>query len=156
MIASEEYDGVPGSRILENGARSGGLPLYKYVANRALTLVQNILVGQKLSEFHTGYRAWYRPVLERLPLLLGSDDFVFDNEMLVQAIHFGFRIGEIPCPTRYFAEASSIDFRRGVTYGLGVLNTSLRCRLHHLGLLRYGLLDESGAGRLHLRVEIVV
>jgi len=95
MIASEEYDVVLGSRILGRGARAGGMPLYKYIANRALTLAQNILVGQKLSEFHTGYRAWNRTVLERLPLLLGSDDFVFDNEMLVQAIHFGFRIGEI-------------------------------------------------------------
>jgi glycosyltransferase involved in cell wall biosynthesis len=156
MIASEEYDVVLGSRILGNGALSGGMPLYKYVANRVLTLVQNILVGQKLSEFHTGYRAWSRVVLERLPLLLGSDDFVFDNEMLVQAIHFGFRIGEISCPTRYFSEASSIGFGRGVTYGLGVLNASLRYRLHHLGVLRYRLLDESGAGRLHPRVEVVV
>jgi glycosyltransferase involved in cell wall biosynthesis len=149
MIASEEYDVVLGSRILGKGARSGGMPLYKYLSNRVLTLVQNILVGQKLSEYHTGYRAWHRTVLEQLPLLIGSDDFVFDNEMLVQAIHFGFRIGEISCPTRYFDEASSINFRRSVTYGLGVLNTSFRFRLHHLGLMRYYLLDESGAGRLH-------
>jgi glycosyltransferase involved in cell wall biosynthesis len=156
MIASEEYDVVLGSRILGKGARAGGMPLYKYVSNRILTLLQNILVGQKLSEYHTGYRAWSREVLERLPLLLGSDDFVFDNEMLVQAIHFGFRIGEISCPTRYFEEASSINFGRSVTYGLGVLNTSLRYRLHHLGVLRYRLLDESGAGRLRSRVEVVV
>jgi glycosyltransferase involved in cell wall biosynthesis len=156
MIASEEYDVVLGSRILGKGALTGGMPLYKYVSNRVLTLLQNILVSQKLSEYHTGYRAWSRAVLERLPLLLGSDDFVFDNEMLVQAIHFGFRIGEISCPTRYFDEASSINFRRSVTYGVGVLSTSMRYRLHHLGLLRYGLLDESGAGRLHPRVEITV
>jgi hypothetical protein len=117
-------------------------------------LSQNILVGQKLSEYHTGYRAWSRAVLERLPLLLGSDDFVFDNEMLVQAIHFGFRIGEISCPTRYFADASSINFRRSVTYGLGVMNTSVRYRLHHMGLLPYPLLDESGAGRLAPAAEV--
>jgi glycosyltransferase involved in cell wall biosynthesis len=153
MIASDEYDVVLGSRILGNGALSGGMPLYKYISNRGLTLVQNILVGQKLSEYHTGYRAWNRAVLERLPLLLGSDDFVFDNEMLVQAIHFGFRIGEISCPTRYFDEASSINFRRSVTYGLGVLSTSLRFRLHHMNLLRYGLLDESGQGRLQPTAE---
>ena len=156
MIASDEYDVVLGSRILGRGARLGGMPLYKYVSNRVLTLLQNLLVGQKLSEYHTGYRAWSRAVLERLPLLLGSDDFVFDNEMLVQAIHFGFRIGEISCPTRYFKEASSINFRRSVTYGVGVLSASTRYRLHHLGLVRYGLLDESGAGRLHPRVEVVV
>jgi glycosyltransferase involved in cell wall biosynthesis len=156
MIASEEYDVVLGSRILGKGARSGGMPLYKYVSNRFLTLVQNLLVDQKLSEYHTGYRAWSRSVLERLPLLLDSDDFVFDNEMLVQAIHFGFRIGEISCPTRYFEEASSINFRRSVTYGLGVLDTSLRYRLHHLGLLRYGLLDESGTGRLRPDLEVAV
>jgi glycosyltransferase involved in cell wall biosynthesis len=148
LITSEEYDVALGSRILGKGALSGGMPLYKYISNRVLTLLQNILVGQKLSEYHTGYRAWSRDVLERLPLLLGADDFIFDNEMIVQAIHFGFRIGEISCPTRYFEEASSISFRRSVTYGLGVLSTSIRYRLHHLGLLRYRLLDESGSGRL--------
>src|SRR5580658_4814993 len=156
MIASEEYDVVLGSRILGKGARTGGMPLYKYISNRGLTFVQNILVGQKLSEYHTGYRAWTCTVLERLPLLLGSDDFVFDNEMLVQSIHFGFRIGEISCPTRYFEEASSINFRRSVTYGLGVLSTSARYRLHHLGLMRYGLLDESGTGRLQPAVDVIV
>ncbi len=153
MIASEEYDVVLGSRILGKGARSGGMPLYKYISNRGLTLVQNIFVGQKLSEYHTGYRAWSRAVLERLPVLLASDDFVFDNEMLVQAIHFGFRIGEISCPTRYFEDASSINFRRSVTYGFGVLNSSLRYRLHHLGLLRYGVLNDSGSGCLRPSIE---
>ena len=148
MIASEEYDVVLGSRILGKGALTGGMPLYKYISNRGLTLVQNLLVSQKLSEYHTGYRAWSRAVLERLPLLLNSDDFVFDNEMLVQAIHFGFRIGEISCPTRYFEEASSINFRRSVTYGLGVLDSSLRYRLHHWGMKPYALLDETGSGRL--------
>lgn len=148
LITSGEYDVTLGSRILGKGALSGGMPVYKYVFNRVLTLLQNFLVGQKLSEYHTGYRAWSRSVLEQLPLLLGSDDFIFDNEMLVQTIHFGFRIGEISCPTRYFEEASSISFRRSVTYGLGVLNTSIRYRLHHWGLLRYPLLDGSGTGRL--------
>jgi glycosyltransferase involved in cell wall biosynthesis len=148
LITSEEYDVTLGSRILGKGALSGGMPVYKYFSNRVLTLLQNMLVGQKLSEYHTGYRAWSRTVLEQLPLLLGSDDFIFDNEMLVQTIHFGFRIGEISCPTRYFEEASSISFRRSVTYGLGVLNTSVRYRLHHWGLLRYPLLDASGTGRL--------
>jgi glycosyltransferase involved in cell wall biosynthesis len=136
MIVSGHYDVVLGSRILGGGARRGGMPLYKYVANRALTLAQNLLVGQKLSEFHTGYRAWSRVVLERLPLLRCSDDFVFDNQMLALAIREGFSIGEISCPTRYFAEASSINFRRSVTYGLGVLRTSLEFRLFRAGLIR--------------------
>src|SRR4051794_8405649 len=148
VITSGEYDIALGSRILGKGALTGGMPAYKYVSNRFLTLVQNMLVGQKLSEYHTGYRAWSREVLERLPLLRGSDDFIFDNEMLVQAIHFGFRIGEVSCPTRYFEEASSINFRRSVTYGLGVLNASARFRLHRVGLLRYPLLEASETGRL--------
>lgn len=125
MIASGHYDVVLGSRILGSGALRGGMPLYKYVFNRLLTLVQNLLIGQKLSEYHTGYRAWSRAVLERLPLLHCSDGFVFDNEILTQAHHFGFQIGEISCPTKYFAEASSINFRRSVVYGLGVLRTAL-------------------------------
>ncbi len=136
MVASGHYDVVLGSRILGNGALAGGMPLYKYVFNRLLTLVQNILIGQKLSEYHTGYRAWSRAVLEQLPLQKCSDDFVFDNQMLAQAHMLGFRIGEISCPTRYFAEASSINFRRSVVYGLGVLRTSLRFRLHRLGWRR--------------------
>jgi hypothetical protein len=115
------------------------MPRYKYLANRVLTLLQNLLVGHKLSEFHTGYRAWRRSVLEQLPLLRCSDDFVFDNQMLVMAIDRGFRIGEISCPTRYFAEASSINFRRSVVYGLGVLRTSLEFRLSRLGLVRSAL-----------------
>jgi glycosyltransferase involved in cell wall biosynthesis len=135
MIASEEFDVVLASRILGRGALAGGMPVYKYIANRALTLTQNILVGQKLSEYHTGYRAWSRATLEALPLLNCSDDFVFDNQMLAQAIHFGFRIGEISCPTKYFPEASSINFSRSVQYGLGVLKTSLEFRLHKLGMM---------------------
>lgn len=130
MIASGEYDVVLASRILGNGALKGGMPLYKYVSNRVLTLLQNFMVGQKLSEFHTGFRAWNRKVLERLPLQHCSDDFVFDNQMLVQAIGCGFKIGEISCPTSYIPESSSISFGRSVTYGLGVLNTSISFLLH--------------------------
>ena len=136
MIASGHYDVVLGSRILGGGARAGGMPLHKYVANRALTAVQNILMGQKLSEYHTGYRAWKREVPEKLPLLRCSNDFVFDNQMLALAISDGFAIGEISCPTRYFAEASSINFQRSVKYGLGVLGTSLEFRLSRMGLRR--------------------
>ena len=116
--------------------------------NRALTFGQNILVGQKLSEYHTGYRAWRRTVLERLPLAACSNDFVFDNQMLVQAIHFGFRIGEISCPTKYFPEASSINFSRSVTYGIGVISTSCAFRLHRLGLKRSPLFMDDGEYRL--------
>jgi len=121
MVASGHYDVVLGSRILGQDARAGGMPLYKYVANRGLTAAQNLLMKQKLSEYHTGFRAFSRTVLETLPLGENSDDFVFDNQMLCQAIAAGFRIGEISCPTRYFPEASSINFGRSVTYGFGVL-----------------------------------
>jgi glycosyltransferase involved in cell wall biosynthesis len=144
LAGSDEFDVVLGSRIIGNGARSGGMPLYKYIANRALTAFENLLLGVKLSEFHTGYRTFTREVLETLPLLECSDDFVFDNQMLAQAAMFGFRIGEISCPTRYFAEASSINFRRSVVYGLGVLATSMRFRLHKLGLRRDPLFDPAG------------
>jgi glycosyltransferase involved in cell wall biosynthesis len=134
MIASGEYDVVLASRILGNGALKGGMPLYKYISNRILTLVQNWMVGQKLSEYHTGYRAWKRAVLERLPLQHCSDDFVFDNQMLVQAICWKFKIGEISCPTVYLPESSSINFRRSVIYGLGVLKTSTSYLLHRWGM----------------------
>jgi len=134
MIASGHYDAVFASRILGQGALAGGMPLYKYVANRMLTAFQNLVMGQKLSEYHTGYRAWSRTVLERLPLRTCSDDFVFDNQMVAQTAWFGFQIGEISCPTRYFAEASSIDFRRSCTYGLGVLGTAIAYRLARWGL----------------------
>lgn len=129
MIAYGEYDTVIGSRILGKGALEGGMPLYKFVANRFLTLAQNILIGYKLSEYHTGFRAFRREVLESLPLEANSDDFVFDNEMLAQIIYQGFSVGEISCPTRYFDEASSINFTRSVRYGLGVLATSVKFRL---------------------------
>jgi glycosyltransferase involved in cell wall biosynthesis len=125
MIASGEYDVVLGSRILGGTARSGGMPRYKYIANRFLTAFQNLLQGAKLSEYHTGFRAYSRKVLETVPLDKNSNDFVFDNEILAQVLVFGFRIGEISCPTRYFPEASSINFRRSVIYGFGVLRVSL-------------------------------
>lgn len=124
MIASGHYDVVLASRILGGGALAGGMPLWRYVANRALTAIQNLLLGTKLSEFHTGYRAFRREVLETLPLERNSDDFVFDNQIVAQAAYAGFRIGELSCPTRYFAEASSINFRRSVAYGFGVLAVS--------------------------------
>ena len=125
MIVDGPYDVVLGSRIIGGHARQGGMPLYKYVSNRFLTMVQNALSGSKLSEFHTGYRAFARAVLETLPLLENSDDFVFDNQMLAQVMHFDFEIGEISCPTAYFPEASSINFSRSVTYGLGCLRTAV-------------------------------
>src|SRR5271157_2526847 len=136
MIAFGEYDLVLGSRILGGTALRGGMPLYKYVANRFLTFFQNLLLGAKLSEYHTGYRAFSRRVLEDLPLLANSDDFVFDNQMLTQVIALGFRVGEISCPTKYFPEASSINFRRSVTYGFGVLGTSVLYRLWRWGLVK--------------------
>lgn len=136
MLASGHYDVVLGSRILGGSALKGGMPAYKYYCNRLLTMFQNVLLSAKLSEYHTGYRAFTRDVLETLPLLGNSDDFVFDNQMLTQALAFGFRIGEISCPTKYFPEASSINFRRSVTYGLGVVHTSMLYRLWRWGFAR--------------------
>jgi glycosyltransferase involved in cell wall biosynthesis len=136
MITSGHFDVALASRILGNGALAGGMPLYKYVSNRFLTLAENLLLGAKLSEYHTGYRAFSRTVLETLPLEQNSDDFVFDNQMLAQAIDLGFAIGEITCPTAYFPDASSINFRRSCTYGFGVLSTALTFRLHRLGVIR--------------------
>jgi glycosyltransferase involved in cell wall biosynthesis len=124
LVTSGHYDVALGSRILGGKSLHGGMPLYKYVANRLLTLLQNLVFGAKLSEYHTGYRAFSREVLESLPIEENSDDFVFDNEMLAQALYFGFRFGEISCPTRYFEEASSISLRRSIHYGLGVLATT--------------------------------
>ncbi len=134
MIAYGEFDAVLASRILGVGALKGGMPFYKYVANRFLTLVENILLGQKFSEYHTGYRAFSRKVLEKLPLDANSNDFVFDNQMIAQMVWFDFRVGELSCPTKYFEEASSINFRRSVIYGLGVLGTALLFRLNRWGL----------------------
>jgi len=136
MISSGVYDMVLGSRILGAGALKGGMPFYKYVANRLLTAFQNLFLGVKLSEYHTGFRAFSRELLETLPLLENSDDFVFDNQMIAQAVMFGFRIGEISCPTKYFKEASSIDFRRSVKYGFGVLATTAGFVAHKMGVRR--------------------
>jgi glycosyltransferase involved in cell wall biosynthesis len=129
MIADGLYPCVLGSRILGNYALRGGMPLWKYVANRFLTLAENILLGAKLSEYHTGYRAFSREILERLPLSANSNDFVFDNEMLAQILWYGYTIAEVSCPTKYFAEASSINFQRSVKYGFGCLGTALSYRL---------------------------
>ena len=135
-IANGLFPVMLGSRILGKGALGGGMPVYKYIANRFLTLVQNILLNQKLAEYHTGYRAFSREILEKLPLETNSDDFVFDNEMLGQIAFAGYIIGEVTCPTKYFPEASSINFKRSVKYGLGVLRVSLLFRLNKWGWLR--------------------
>lgn len=161
MIASGHYDAVFASRILGNGALEGGMPLYKYVANRILTAIQNLLMGAKLSEYHTGYRAWSRRALELLPLHACSDDFVFDNQMIAQTMWKGLQIGEISCPTRYFEEASSINFRRSCTYGFGVLWTGLLFRLNKMGLSKSPLFTSanclrggtSNGGKRHTFVE---
>ncbi|OHB73456.1 MAG: glycosyl transferase family 2 [Planctomycetes bacterium RBG_13_63_9] len=148
MLASGVYDVALGSRILGSSALRGGMPMHKYMANRFLTFVQNVALGAKLSEYHTGYRAFSRQVLEELPLLANSDDFVFDNQMLTQAIAFGFQVGEISCPTKYFPEASSINFRRSVVYGLGVLGTCVLHRLWKWGLIRSRLFTRHPTFRL--------
>jgi glycosyltransferase involved in cell wall biosynthesis len=144
MVVSEEYDLVLGSRILGGMALKGGMPLYKYIANRFLTSVENMMTLAKLSEYHTGYRAFSRRVLETLPLEENSDDFVFDNQFIVQALYFGFGIGEISCPTRYFPEASMINFSRSIKYGLGVLWTGVQFRLQKWGLARFSIFDPKG------------
>ncbi len=144
MIAYGVYDIVLGSRIIGGGALKGGMPVYKYIANRILTAIQNILLSSKLSEFHTGLRGFSRETLLRLPLLENSDDFVFDNQILTQAIFFGYSIGEVSCPTRYFAEASSISFFRSVRYGIGVLWTSSQFVLQRAGLLKFPIFDVNG------------
>lgn len=147
MIASGHYDAVFASRILGGGALAGGMPRYKYVANRLLTAFQNLLMEAKLSEYHTGFRAWSRKALEQLPLAVCSDDFLFDNQMIAQAVAAGFRYGEISCPTKYFPEASSINFRRSCIYGFGVVGTAIAYRLSRWGLARSRLFAP-GAGRL--------
>ena len=145
LIAVGQYDVVLGSRILCQNTIKEGMPVYKYIANRALTFFENLMLGQKLSEYHTGYRAFSRKVLESLPLNENSDDFVFDNQMLAQIAYFGFTIGEISCPTKYFAEASSINLRRSITYGLGVVRTSINYRLQKMGLRRSRIFAKDGA-----------
>lgn len=144
MIAVDEFDVVMGSRILGGAALRGGMPLYKYFSNRVLTLVQNFFLGEKLSEYHTGYRAWKREVLETLPLLENSDDFVFDNQMLGQTFYFGFRVGEISCPCRYNPDCSSINAVRSIKYGLGVLGVTAQVVLQRLGIGTFSILNPSG------------
>lgn len=143
MIAYGEYDMVLGSRILAQSAIKAGMPRYKYVANRGLTLVENIILGMKLSEYHTGLRAYSKELLSAIPLDRNSDDFVFDNQLIVQARQARARIGELSCPTRYGAESSSINFRRSMTYGFGVLRTALQWRRQHLGNATYPYLETS-------------
>lgn len=144
MVSSGVYDMVLASRILGGGSLKGGMPLYKYVFNRMLTAFQNLFLGVKLSEYHTGYRAFSRELLQTLPLLENSDDFVFDNQMIAQTVMFNFRIGEISCPTKYFAEASSINFKRSVEYGLGVLATTISFAAHKLGIRHTAKFAASG------------
>jgi glycosyltransferase involved in cell wall biosynthesis len=144
MVAYDVYDVVLGSRIIGGTALRGGMPPYKYIANRLLTAFENLFLGTKLSEFHTGYRAFSRKVLTELPLLENSDDFVFDNQMLAQCVHFGFRIGEVSCPTKYFEEASSINFGRSVNYGFGVVGTTLQFVLQRIGLLHLRRFSDKG------------
>jgi glycosyltransferase involved in cell wall biosynthesis len=137
IIANDVYPAVYASRILGNGAIKGGMPTYKYIANRILTLTQNILIGQKLSEYHTGYRAFSSEIFSKINIESNSDDFVFDNEMTAQIFYAGFEIGEVTCPTKYFEEASSINFQRSVKYGLGVLRVSIQYRLQKWGIGKY-------------------
>jgi glycosyltransferase involved in cell wall biosynthesis len=141
LAAHKVYPVVIGSRILGKGALKGGMPMYKYIFNRLLTLIQNVLMGQKLSEYHTGYRLFSAEVLRNIPFEKNSDDFVFDNEMLAQVCNRGYAIGEISCPTRYFDEASSINFRRSMVYGCGVLRVALQYRLHKWGWIRFSIFD---------------
>lgn len=145
MIAYGEYDAVIASRILGTGALKGGMPLYKYIANRFLTAAQNVLLSFKLSEYHTGYRAFTREILQTLPLEENTNDFAFDNEMLAQIIYFRYRIGELSCPTKYFEDASSINFTRSVKYGLGVLATSLKFRLQKMHLKTFKIFNPQGS-----------
>src|SRR5215470_9993372 len=144
MVAYDVYDVVLGSRIIGGRALLGGMPIYKYISNRLLTAFENLFLRVKLSEYHTGYRAFSRRVLTELPLLENSDDFVFDNQILAQCVHFGFRIGEVSCPTRYFEEASSINFRRSVKYGFGVLATTLQFAAQRFGLANFRIFSLKG------------
>ena len=155
MLASGVYDVALASRILGMGALSGGMPVYKYVANRFLTAFQNLLIGQKMSEYHSGFRAFTRKVLETLPLLSNSDDFLFDNQMLVQCHVWGFRIAEISCPTRYFAEASSINFRRSLKYGIGTLGVSVDGLSSRLGWRVPAYLDRNAGPASGLSVGAI-
>ncbi|MBU1626372.1 glycosyltransferase family 2 protein [bacterium] len=144
LIAEEIYDVMIGSRILVSGALKGGMPFYKYISNRFLTFIENLMINQKLSEYHTGYRAFGRRVLETIPILENSDDFVFDNQMLLQVLFFGFKIGEISCPALYNEESSSINFKRSIKYGFGVLLTGLQYILAKTGIIRIPIFDRGG------------
>lgn len=137
LVAIGQYDLVLASRIISGSALEGGMPLYKYISNRFLTLFENILLNKKISEYHTGYRAFSKRILSELPLERNSNDFVFDNEFIAQAVYFGFSVGEISCPTKYFPEASSINFRRSVKYGLGVLKTAIAFRLQKWNIMNF-------------------
>jgi len=151
MVASGHYDVALGSRILGGGTLDGGMPRYKYVANRFLTLVQNVCLGAKLSEYHTGFRAFSADLLRALPLDENSDDFVFDNEMLAQTLYFGYRVGEISCPTRYLGDGSSISFLRSLTYGFGVLGVTLKFIAKRWGLARPSVFSATGRRLLDCR-----
>ena len=150
MIAYGVFDAIIASRILGNEAIDGGMPLYKYISNRFLTAVENFIIQQKLSEYHTGYRAFSAEVLRKIPLLENSDDFVFDNEMLLQTMYFGFNVGEVSCPAKYFDDASSISFRRSVTYGIGVLHTSIKYFMSKRGSKLYQIFNPDGEKLPHL------
>lgn len=142
LIANDVYQVVIGSRILGKGAKKGGMPLYKYLANRFLTLFQNLFMNQKLSEYHSGYRAFSAKVLKDIPYHLNSDDYIFDNQMLAQIFHSGIEVAEITCPTRYFKEASSINFNRSLKYGLGVLGVSISYLIQKTGLWKFKIYDK--------------
>ncbi|MCH8158216.1 MAG: glycosyltransferase family 2 protein [Nitrospinae bacterium] len=144
MIGYGVFDAVIASRILGNKALEGGMPLYKYVSNRFLTTAENLLIQQKLSEYHSGYRAFSAEVLENIPLLENSDDFVFDNEMLLQTMYFGYNVGEVSCPAKYFEEGSSISFGRSVTYGIGVLQTAVKYFVSKRGCKRHAIFNPDG------------
>jgi glycosyltransferase involved in cell wall biosynthesis len=149
MVSSGVYDVALGSRILGGGALKGGMPIYKYIANRVLTAIQNLMSAAKLSEYHTGFRAFSRDTLTRLPLLENSDDFLFDNEMIAQCLYFGLRVGELSCPAKYFPGASSISLRRSLGYGFGVLGVSVKLLVQRLGLARIRIFSSKGR-RLNL------
>ena len=144
MIAEDVFDAVIGSRILGNKAMKGGMPFYKYVSNRFLTLTENAIINQKLSEYHTGYRAFSTNVLKAIPLMENSDDFVFDNQMLCQTLYFGFEVGEVSCPALYFDDASSINFSRSVTYGIGVLETAIKYAMAKRGMGHFKIFNPNG------------
>ena len=150
MIAYGVFDAIIASRILGNKAVDGGMPLYKYISNRFLTAVENFIIQQKLSEYHTGYRAFSAEVLKKIPLLENSDDFVFDNEMLLQTMYFGFNVGEVSCPAKYFDDASSISFRRSVTYGIGVIHTSIKYFMSKRGSKLYQIFNPDGEKISHI------